>query len=226
MLSILKTLFPEIIDRVKQLRWYTKIFFALLIIALPIFAKYLVDNFEVIYNLITSSAHLPYYFIFFAFLVGLLLPIIYKCTLHRSKKSLLKEFVAEWKIFIKDFEMLVNHVELWFLRDGLKQNDDHLWNNVAKYLDKYWDRRLRLRELLYRIGEENLVVHQSKYWVLFKKEEHVFAERDYLSPFSFLLDLGAPVGTINHYNTAINKSIDVANELVEYLEYKYKYLKN
>lgn len=113
-----KTFFPEIIDRVRQLRWYVNIFFPLLITALPIFAKNLVDKFEVNFNLITNSARLTYHFIFFAFLVGLLLPIIYKFTLHRSKKSLLFEFVEEWKIFVKDFEILVNHIELRFMRYG------------------------------------------------------------------------------------------------------------
>jgi hypothetical protein len=118
MLSMFKTFFPEIIDRVRQLRWYVNIFFPLLITALPIFAKNLVDKFEVNFNLITNSARLTYHFIFFAFLVGLLLPIIYKFTLHRSKKSLLFEFVEEWKIFVKDFEILVNHIELRFMRYG------------------------------------------------------------------------------------------------------------
>ena len=68
-------------------------------------------------------------------------------------------------------------------------------------------------------------MQHSQNWLQLKAEQQVFKERDYLTPFGFLLDLGAPIASINLNGKAVWEARFIADEYIEYLQYKHPFLK-
>jgi len=215
MLQYLTTFFPDYVDKIRKLSISKKILTVSLLVSLPFILAYR----KFIHQLLLSSVSINGYSILMLFIIVLALINLKK----KSKRKLLVSFVKEWVTFSKNFEMIYFLTDIWLHRGEEKKDD--LWDKMVPYLEKHWPAREKLRELLFLLGENNLLVYENKHWLQLKKEEQLFLERDYNSPFSFLLDLGNPIAEINYHGKAINWSMTIAKEFLEHLMYKYPYLK-
>jgi len=138
------------------------------------------------------------------------------------RRSRLRDFVRQWVKLRKRFELLHMRIDGWLARDA--GFDDPKFNELTEGIQDYFARRLPLRRLLFLLGEGSLVAKESQHWVELKSKEPIFKERDYLTPFGFLLDLGAPIGSINHHGQAIWAALFLSDEYLEFLKYKYSFL--
>ncbi len=139
------------------------------------------------------------------------------------RRARLKRFLAEWLAFRQEFFLLHTRVGTWLLKNRSGFNDPD-WPQIESGLSQYWARGERLRRLVYQIGEPQLVGADNQYWLQLKREQKIFDERDYLSPFSFLLDLRAPIAQINHHGEAIWRALQISDDYVEYLRFKWPFL--
>lgn len=224
MLEYLKIFFPQLIERIKNSSIIVKISFILLIILFPLLILFLWNNWTELDKILSADIKTNGYQLLLILLSLSLIILLAFLFFKKSKKKLLKLFVKEWLEFMKNFDLLYMYVDVWLLRDKTEKQDEDLWSKMVIHLEKYWPARDRLRKLLFAIGENTLVVYENKHWVQLKSEDDLFKERNYESPFSLLLDLGAPIGEINYHRKAINWSMKISQEYIEHLGYKYPYL--
>ena len=67
-------------------------------------------------------------------------------------------------------------------------------------------------------------MQENQHWRELKSKHTIFKERDYLTPFSFLLDIGPPIANVNHHGEAIHTALFISDDYLEYLQYKYRFL--
>ena len=89
----------------------------------------------------------------------------------------------------------------------------------AKSLDEWHARTQRLRELLFVVGEENLVVAMIHDWEELKERDEYIRKRGYKTPFSYMLDFKAPVYAINNHGHSLWIANQISLEYLEYLSY-------
>jgi hypothetical protein len=79
-----------------------------------------------------------------------------------------------------------------------------------------------IRELLFKIGEKNLILHKIPDWYKLKENHKFGVCKDYDSPFSFLSKLGNPIAAVNNHRDEVGAAIHISLQFIEYLGYKYK----
>ena len=137
----------------------------------------------------------------------------------------LRRFIQEWVEFRERFALLYIKIDGWLVRDAKARGfDDPAWPEILDSIRDYSGRRASLRRLLFIIGEQNVVAQHSQHWLELKSQHRVFSERDYLTPFGFLLDIGAPIPSINHNGEAIWAALFISDEYLEYLRYRHRFL--
>ena len=98
-------------------------------------------------------------------------------------------------------------------------------DELLPFVREYWQRRSRLREHIFKVGESRLASLRSARWEALKAKSTRFREGEYLTPFSFLVDLGNPIAEWNHHHDEIWEALHLADEFVEYLRFRYPALK-
>ena len=90
-------------------------------------------------------------------------------------------------------------------------------------VSEYWSLRGRLREDVFRVGEEHLCANRSVRWEALKKKNPFLSE--HATPFSFLLDRGQPIAEWNLHHDQIWEALFITDEFVEYLRFRHPTLK-
>jgi len=227
MLEYLKTFFPDFVKSIKSKSTFAKVVIALILLSLPILLTTTWGFRNNIHRFLLTEISINGYLIIIVLFVLLVAYLLFILFVHKTKRYYLKQFVTEWLVFRKDFGLLFSFVDVWLFRQKNQSlfEDPELWEKISTQIQMYWKSRDKLRELLFKLGESSLQIYENKHWIEIKNKANVFKERNYDTPFSFLLDLGAPIGEINLNGEAINWSLSVADEFVEHLSYKYKFIK-
>jgi hypothetical protein len=92
-------------------------------------------------------------------------------------------------------------------------------DDEAKLLKEWHERTQRLRELLFVVGEKNLVVAMIHDWEELKERDEYIRKRGYETPFSYMLDFRAPVYAINNHGHSLWIANQISLEYLEYLSY-------
>ena len=161
--------------------------------------------------------------VFVAFVIGAAL--IFVAAVRLRRRSQLKSFVRQWLELRSRFELLHIRIDGWLVSNN-RGLDDPEFTAITDGIQDYFARRAPLPRLLFHLGEGRLVAKDSQHWLELKVNETVFKQRDYLTPFGFILDLGAPIGSIKHHNNAIWAALHISDEYIEYLKYKYPFLES
>lgn len=213
MLEELDALVPEARGLVRRIPMWLRIVAGLTLVAL-VAAGRLLDWKGILAGL-TLSIEAPLYVVALGS-IGLLLliPSVSVIAIWLTRRRLVAQFVREWLQFRAAFELLYVQMEGWLWRDP---NSSFLEDIPP--LQEFFLRQARLRNLLYRIGEDTLNIRPVPAWQALKKTEQLFVDRDYLTPFSLLLDVRAPVAEVNRNGSALWTAIWLSDDFLEYLGY-------
>jgi len=104
---------------------------------------------------------------------------------HKSKhQRLIYQFCESWLEYLPFMLLLVTKIQGHEMRqDG--QIFEFLDEN-REDLKKFHEWRSKLRELLFKVGEEELYIADNQHWEKLKKESKIFEAQSYLTPFSLI----------------------------------------
>lgn len=225
MLNYLEKLFPETLLWAKRLPTTVKVCLLVALVAVPPCLAFALKHRDRIASVLSSQILLPAWIPVLA--LALLLPaaltgILVIRTVRRHSR--LAVFHDEWLGFRRHLELFYLHIDEYLGLSAAGQAADG-WPAVQDMLPEYYQRRSRLRELLHLMGEHALVMRRSPHWEALKRKGGVFVEREYESPFSFLLDLDPPIYAVGHYGDAIWAALSIADEYIEFMRYQHRFLK-
>ena len=112
----------------------------------------------------------------------------------------------------------------WFIDDEVDPLDPE-FEDLAPDIEEWAGRIRKLRELLFRVGEENLIVQPIPSWIDLATSDDYIKRLGYRTPFSYLLDMRNPIGFVNHHLNASWGSIWISYEYLEFLSYRYEDVK-
>jgi hypothetical protein len=158
-------------------------------------------------------------------LAALFVGVAVSLAIMQIRRSRLRSFVRQWVTMREHIMLLHTRIETWTLEPN-RAFDDPNFVEIMADIKTYAARRAPLRRLLFVLGEKNLVATDNQRWRELKSQEAIFKERDYLTPFGFLLDLDAPIYSVNHHGHAVWAALFISDDFVEYLRYKYRFLRN
>ena len=136
-------------------------------------------------------------------------------------------FLNKWSEFNKFLRLFMDKIavaqaeanDAEFFIECLDKND----------IKRFYDDRIVLREMLFKLGEENLLVSTVYEWEELKVKYPIIAQIGYKSPFSLILSIPNIAALIRyslyHPDRPIRESIVVSLNFIEYLSYKYPKVK-
>ena len=136
-------------------------------------------------------------------------------------------FLNKWSEFNKFLRLFMDKIataqaetgDAEFFIDCLDKND----------IKRFYDDRVILREMLFKLGEENLLVGTVYEWEELKINYPFVAQVGYKSPFSLILSIPNIAVLIqvslNNSERPIRESISVSLNFIEYLSYEYPKIK-
>lgn len=218
MLSPAKTFFPEAFEALKSWPIWGRLILFVLVVSIPIvLSAYGIDE---IRNLINSPISVTPFNI--AIIVAAILLIFWLILIvgKRAKKQrLIYQFCEAWLEYLPFMFLLVSKIQ------GLELRQD---GDLLEFMDenkadlkKFHEWRVKLRELLFKVGESELNIEKNQHWEKLKKESKVFAVQSYLTPFSFILDQTQPwLIAVVHQNEAW-AALHISDEFIERVAFKY-----
>jgi hypothetical protein len=223
MLDKVEKVFPEALPAVQRQSIALRLIILSAVLLLPIFA---IIGLSPLKNLLLQGAtiqvpiRLLAVVVVTAVIVGLAVSLRF-ARLHRRAR--LRDFVRQWVEMRRRFELLHIQIDGWLVRTD-RSIEDPLFDKILESIQDYSARRASLRRLLFLLGEGSLVAKENQHWLELKSKESVFKDRDYATPFGFLLDIGAPIESINHHGRAIWAALFISDDFLEHLKYKYPFL--
>ena len=134
----------------------------------------------------------------------------------------LLNFVREWMQFCDFYFVFHNKVDLKFNED--LDFEFGLDEQIESFQE--WHKRIKsLRELLFHLGEETLLVKTVNEWEDLKQEDDYLQKRDYQSPFSYMIDFEAPVHSVVNHGDSMWKAWQISYRFLEYLSFKHENVK-
>lgn len=125
------------------------------------------------------------------------------------------KFAKEWASFVPFYAQFFSHIQL--IQMDRKEETDELFLQA-----KEWHkRRDKLKELLFRAGEENTLVHRIPSWERLKNEHEYIRDGLYLTPFSFILDFVNPCYMVAKFSTELWAAYNISMEFMDYLRFKH-----
>ena len=85
--------------------------------------------------------------------------------------------------------------------------------------------RRKVRELVFLIGEDNLIIKKIPDWEKLVKENECLSDDQYKSPFSFMTEFNNPVYAVNKFGKPLWDALHISEEFIEYLTYRHQFLK-
>jgi hypothetical protein len=226
MLDQIEKVFPGLLARLRRLPWVARVVVLLAILAGVPGLAWIYENYRYVDLWLRSELRVPVYALLLAALgVGALATAArWLGRLTRLRRGL-RRFLAAWLDFKSEFELLCIRIDAYLItsRDAPKPLEG--LEELLPSVSEYWDRRGRLREAIFRVGEDRLKSLRSARWEALKARSALFHERDYLTPFSFLADLRNPIAEWNHHHDEIWQALHLADEFVEHLRFRHPTLK-
>jgi hypothetical protein len=141
---------------------------------------------------------------------------------HTLETDSLANFVRQWLDFSDFFSLYFSEIQT-----NIKNSDENwlFWEKSRANIKEWHSRRTALRELLYLTGEDNLVLKIVHNWERLERQERYIKEGNYKTPFSFLLDFVNPVAMVNLHGDAVWIALQIAEEFIEILSWKYPKVK-
>jgi hypothetical protein len=224
MISYIEKLFPEAVAFVKGLSLSKRLLIFLALVGIPLVLTAAYNYREFILRFLHTRVELSIYSILlltFAPTLLVLLLLLYRKIM--AKRSTLLRFTEAWIEYFKFMELFINEIDAYLLRDN--KNFMENFDRMLPSIQKYHEQRARLREMLFTIGEVNLAITKNHNWEELKTEYDIFKNRNYQTPFSFLLDFRNPISAINGNGKELWAALHISDEFIEYLSYKHRGIK-
>jgi len=218
MISSAKTFFPEIFEAIKGWPlWFRTVLF-LFVIAAPLIGS--IFKFGEIHRFITTSFSVTPLSIAISIAFAVSLLWLLSAVNHKSKRQrLIYQFCESWLEYLPFMFILVTKIQghemrqdgqIFEFKDANKED-----------LKKFHEWRSKLRELLFKVGEEELYIADNQHWEKLKKESKIFEAQPYLTPFSFILDQTQPwLIALVHQNEAW-AALHISDEFIERIAFKH-----
>jgi hypothetical protein len=223
MLDKVEKVFPEALPAVQRQSIAVRLLILIAILTLPLFG---LVAWSPLRSLLFQGAtiQVPIRLLAVIILTALIVGVAISLALARlRRRARLRVFVRQWSDMREHLMLLHANIEAWALRTE-RGFDDPDFTEITRHINGYASRRIPLRRLLFILGEKTLVANENQRWRELKSKEPIFKERDYLTPFGFLLDLDAPIYSVNHHGRAIWAALFISDDFVEHLRYKYPFL--
>jgi len=225
MLEQIEKIFPGFFGRLRRLPWVVR---AVLVVAVTVPAAlvWVYPHRATVSTWLHREVSFPLYVLVLAALSsGVVVMAIRWLVQHARLLRGIKGFLAEWLAYREELEHLCIKIDFYLVRD--REATDHIGelDNMIPFVREYWRRRGRLREHIFRIDERHLASAPASRWQAMKANSIRLREREYLTPFSFLVDLGNPIAEWNLHRDEIWQALHLADEFVEYLRFRYPTLK-
>jgi len=222
-LDKVEKVFPEALPAVQRQSIVVRLIILIAILSLPLFGLIAWSPLRSLFFQ-GATIQVPVRLLAVIILAALIVGVSISLALARLRRRVrLRVFVREWSD-MRELLMLPHaNIEAWALRAD-RSFDDPDFTEITGHINDYAARRITLRRLLFIIGEKTLVANENQRWRELKSKEPIFKERDYLTPFGFLLDLDAPIYSVNHHGHAIWAALFISDDFVEHLRYKYPFL--
>lgn len=229
MFDYLEKFFPELIPSIRRMHPAKRVALVLLLVTIPAIAGYAYNKRAEILALLAQNYIFPGYVVATILVAMPIAAALIALTLQaRARRSRLAQFCSQWEKFRQFFLVFFTQIEGWLLHHGgLPRPNSKAWDDAVQMMNEYneyAEHCANLRRLLFLVGEQNLIVKRVPHWEELKREHEVIREGEYDTPFSFLLDIRNPVGSVNHYGAAIWGALHLSSEFVEYLAYKHAHL--
>ena len=193
--------------------------FVLVFFALPYSIKNKSFVFK-LFNIKNEIAPLIALIVFIALsLIIFLLIVLY----YLRKRSNLSKFCTSWVKFSNFLFLFITKVDAYLLHEEKTKNGK--FDELLPEIKKYHEYRKNLRELLHQVKEKHLIVSKIPNWDEMKRKYQIFEDREYETPFSFLLDFQNPIAFVNLHGKEAWEAMHVSNEFIEYLTYEHNYIK-
>lgn len=218
MISSAKTFFPEIFEAIKGWPLWVRVLLFLFVIAAPIIGS--VFNFSEIHWFFTTPISVTPLSVAITIAVVASLLWLLSAVSHKSMhQRLIYQFCESWLEYLPFMFLLVTKIQGHEMRqDG--QIFEFLDENKED-LKKFHEWRATLRELLFKVGEEELYIADNQHWEKLKKESKIFEAQSYLTPFSFILDQTQPwLVAVVHQNEAW-AALHISDEFIERVAFKH-----
>jgi hypothetical protein len=220
MLEQIEKLFPGFLTRVQKFPATARAVFMLLVLAGPAGIawaySHVADNVWVRPELRTPSLALA---------LALLGAIPIALLWHQLRVRQMRKFLSDWIEYRSKIQLLCVRIDAYLIRERSGSADmNHGVNKLEELLPairEYWALRGRLREHVFKIGEERLYAIRNAKWEGIKAKTPLLQERQYLSPFSYLLDLANPIAEWNLHHDEIWEALYITDECVEYLRFQH-----
>lgn len=192
----------------------------LLLILFSIFFSYNIFNFSKIIESSKENISLAFLLIVVTVVLTVLVIEILKLI---SKRRLLIRFTKKWKEF-SGFWILF-HMKI---DSSLIHNKELVFEDLdeeTKNFKKYHILRKDIRELIFLIGEENLLVKNIPDWEKLIKEEEYLKDNEYKTLFSFMVEFNNPIYAVNKFGKPLWDALHISSDFMEYLTYRHQFLK-
>jgi len=225
MIDHIERFFPEAIRWVQKLPLVIRILVFIIFLAILALIGYLLKIYPAIISFLLLEIRIPIYSIILI-IAGIVLFLGTVALIRNSIKgrALLKQFYKEWSEFADFLGFLHVLIESYLLEKSPRIDSDAAKKVFAR-IKEYRNRRAKLRQLIFQVGESNLMVQKIPGWENLKQHNPNFKKRDYNTPFSYLLDIVNPIAAINLHGKTVREVYYISFEFMEYLEYKYPFLK-
>lgn len=215
MIKIIEKLFSDVLQKLTLIPLYIRIilfiYFVLILIAVKFSGTSL--KFDLPSVIINSG--------FIVIVLAILLTIILIATViirQKHKRHQIYYFAKLWYDFYDLLSMLINQIGILLIKNNSIFDDDKLINNIKDYHEK----SLKIREIIFKIGEKNLIVNPVADWVELSKQSEYIKMKNYISPFSLLSNLDNPIAEWNLHGKDIGGAMYTSIQFMEYLSFRYK----
>jgi hypothetical protein len=226
MLEQIENVFPGFLDRVRRLPLVARVALLLAILAGLPSLVWVYDHRVSATSWFHREVRIPLYEMVVAALGSSLVATAVRWLWQQTRtRRELRRFLAEWLDFRQEFGLLCVRIDVYLLPSRQASNPFGEIEDLLPAISQYWSRRERIREHIFRVGENRLSSTRSARWEALKAKSSLFREREYVTPFSFLVDLQNPIAEWNHHHDEIWESLHLSDEFVEYLCFRYPVLR-
>jgi len=225
MLKYLDKFCPEISNYIKNISIGRRLLILIAIGSLCFAIPYFFKKGIIGYDFLQKKIEITILSILLLFLLLLFLSLFCIFAFRNLKKrKMLIDFSREWVEYSTLLFIFINKIEAYLTHE--KKTKMGKFDELTSDVKKYHSHRKNLRELLHVVKEGNLIVSRIPNWEEMKGKYAILEERDYETPFSFLLDFQNPIAFVNHHGKEAWEAMHVSNEFIEHLIHEHNYLKS
>ena len=218
MLSSAKTFFPDTFESLKKWPvWLRAVLFMFVVSTSLILAKY--SSSELLAFINTPLIVTPLYIAIIVILLASFVWFVSSVSKRTKHRRLIYQFCDAWLEYLPFMFRLVTKIQSHEMK-----NDGQIFEFLdgnKEALKSFHEWRAKLRELLFKVDESELLIADNQHWEKLKKESKVFKVQSYSTPFSFILDQTQPwLVAVTHQKEAW-AALHISDEFIERLAFKH-----